>query len=78
MPKNAEVVKIVASLEGMRVVIDGERCKLHEYNFAANEWCELESSSWPMMREQAESWLRGWNIVDHSAALSHLMGLQSQ
>lgn len=78
MLKNCEAVTITASLEGMRIVIDGGRCELHEYNFEENEWREIESSSWPILREQAQTWLTGWNTVDRFAALNHLLGPQTQ
>ena len=63
---------ITASLEGMRVLVDEEQCELQEYNFGVNRWFSKDTSPWPLPRERADEWLRGWNNVDRFAAVSAL------
>ena len=63
---------ITASLEGMRVVVDGKRCELHEYDFQDNRWLPREEAPWPLPRSLADRWLTGWNGVDRFAAVSVL------
>jgi hypothetical protein len=64
--------EIVASLEGMKVVVKSDECELHEYDFAANAWRILDARHLPLPSEVAERWLQGWNRVDHSEALKLL------
>lgn len=61
--------QVVASLEGMKVVVRDSGCELHEYNFDTNSWSEIESLPWPITLVEAERWLRNWNPVDQLAAL---------
>jgi hypothetical protein len=64
--------EVVASLEGMKVVVKSENCELHEYNFEENCWNEVDRSARPMRSTQAEMWVEGWNVVDRQAALALL------
>lgn len=64
---------ITASLEGMRVVVDGKRCGLHEYDFQGNRWLPRDEAAWPLTRALANEWLSGWNHVDRFAAVSVLI-----
>jgi hypothetical protein len=64
--------QVVASLEGMKVVVRDSHCELHEYNFETNSWSELERLPWPLATAQAKRWLKDWNSVDALAALSSL------
>ncbi len=66
--------QVVASLEGMKVVVRDSHCELHEYNFEANCWSEIERLPWPIARAQADRWLATWNLVDQFAARSILTG----
>lgn len=66
------ISEVVASLEGMKIVAYSDRCELHEYDFEENTWREVSNSARPMTRENAESWLSGWNAPDHRAALALL------
>jgi len=56
----------VASLEGMRVVVNDGWCELHEYNFVTDCWVSKARSRWPMERGEADGWLGGWNALDGS------------
>ncbi len=69
--------EIVASLEGMKVVVANSHCELHEYNFETDLWSMIESSSFPMRRSDAERWVQGWNGVDRFAAMAALVGPSS-
>lgn len=71
--KHRQVTAIVASLEGMKVVITEGHCELHEYNFEDNHWREIDSKLWPISREEAEAWLEGWNSVDRFTAFNRLI-----
>jgi len=64
---------VTASLEGMKIVVTPNECKLCEYNFEENSWRERETSDWPLSRDHAERWLQGWNRVDHFAAFKCLV-----
>jgi hypothetical protein len=68
------VNQIVASLEGMKVVVRENHCELHEYNFETNSWSEIERLPWPIARAEADRWLTNWNSVDQLAARSILSG----
>lgn len=70
--KHVQATEIVASLEGMRVLIADGHCELHEYDFERNQWREINSHPYPLTREQAEIWLTGWNTADRLSALSRL------
>lgn len=70
---DSRFTEITASLEGMKVVIANGRCELYEYNFDDNRWHEVDSSPWPVTRQRAERWLRGWNAVDRFAAFNRLV-----
>jgi hypothetical protein len=61
--------EVVASLEGMKIVLKSQRCELHEYNFEENCWHELDRSARPMRASEAEMWVAGWNDLDRQAAL---------
>jgi hypothetical protein len=65
---------VTASLEGMRVVVGGKRCELHEYDFRDNRWLPKYEALWPLPGPVADQWLIGWNGLDRSAALSALTG----
>jgi hypothetical protein len=65
--------QVVASLEGMRVVVNDGACELHEYNFVTDCWVPKARSQWPMEREEADTWLDGWNAVDRFAAMNQLV-----
>ena len=69
--------EIVASLEGMKVVVANNQCELYEYNFETDLWSEIENTSFPMPRSHAERWVRDWNPVDRFAAVSALVGSTS-
>lgn len=66
---------ITASLEGARVLTDGQKCELQEYNFKSDKWQSKEKSAWPLSRPIAERWLHGWNAIDKLAATSVLTGI---
>lgn len=63
---------ITASLEGMRVVVDGRRCELHEYHFLDNRWLPKDQAPWPLTRDRAQEWLAGWNDLDRFTAIGLL------
>ena len=63
---------ITASLEGMRVLVDENRCELQEYDFGANRWLSKDDAPWPLPRGRADEWLAGWNDVDRFAAVNAL------
>lgn len=63
---------ITASLEGMRVVIEDNRCELQEYDFVANRWFSKDASPWPLTRARAGEWLVDWNDEDRFAAVNAL------
>ena len=65
--------QVVASLEGMRVVVIDGWCELHEYNFVTGCWMPKSRTQWPMEREEANRWLNGWNEVDRFSALNQLV-----
>ena len=56
--------QVVASLEGMRVVVDDGWCELHESNSVTDCWVPKARSQWPMECGAADNWLDGWNAVD--------------
>lgn len=64
--------EVVASLEGMKVVVGRQSCELHEYNFEENCWHEVDRAGHPMSPSEAEIWLHGWNDVDRRAAFTLL------
>lgn len=66
-------IEIVASLEGARVVIEGWRCELDEYDFSGNFWQNLETAELPLSTVDADRWLRGWNPVDRLKARALLI-----
>ena len=68
------LAEVVASLEGMKVLVRRQSCELHEYNFEQNCWHELDRSSHPMRASDAEMWLAGWNDIDRRAASALLTG----
>ena len=45
---------ITASLEGMRVIVDGKRCELQEYNFTDNRWVPKDEALWVLSRPVAD------------------------
>jgi len=65
--------QVIAPLEGMRVVVREGWCELHEYNFVTDCWVPQARSQWPMKREEADSWLDGWNAVDRFSAMNQLV-----
>ena len=67
-----EQKEVVASLEGMRVTVDGKNGQLHEYDFARNTWTSLESASLPLSKAEISRWLNGWNSVDRFRAFNLL------
>jgi hypothetical protein len=71
--EKTQPVEVIASLEGMKIMVTSSVCTLHEYDFVANMWLDVDSISWPLTRTQAESWLEGWNQVDHFTALNQLI-----
>lgn len=70
--EDLRAAEIVASLEGMRVLVADGYCELDEYDFEHNEWCGINSHPYPLTRELAEIWLTGWNGVDRLSALARL------
>jgi hypothetical protein len=70
--------QVVASLEGMKIVVANRKCELHEYNFEVDLWTEIESMAHPMLRSDADRWVRGWNTVDRISAVSALVGYTSK
>lgn len=75
--KHTQATEVVASLEGMKVVTTGAHCELYEYNFEDNKWRQIDSRPWPVPRDQAEAWLKGWNSVDRFTALSRLIAAEA-
>lgn len=70
---NSMGTEIVASLEGMKVVVTTLcECELHEYNFVENAWNKVEETKWPLSCALAAKWLEGWNAVDRFKAFSLL------
>jgi hypothetical protein len=65
--------QVVASLEGMRVVVNDGWCELHEYDFSTNCWVPKARHEWPMERRKAEKWVEGWNAVDRLTAINRLV-----
>lgn len=63
-----EQKEVVASLEGMRVTVDGKYGQLHEYDFEKNKWDGLESARLPLCEPEINRWLGGWNRVDRFTA----------
>jgi hypothetical protein len=64
---------VTASLEGMRVVIDGPECRLEEYDFSLNEYNVVEEARWPLEAQRTTLWLSGWNRVDKFRGVNMLM-----
>ena len=77
MPLDSECTymsrQVVASLEGMRVVVNDGWCDLQEYNFVTDCWVPKARAWWPMVREEAETWLDGWNAYDRFTAINQLV-----
>jgi hypothetical protein len=67
--------QVVASLEGMRVVVNDGWCELHEYNFVANCWVPKARRQWPMERDEAEN---GWKDGMPSTGSPRLIALSRQ
>ena len=65
-------IEVVASLEGMRMVVDGGWCQLDMFDFERNAWTPVTRSRWPLSTQKAEEWLTGWNAVDHFTATNVL------
>ena len=65
-------IEVVASLEGMRIVVGGGWCQLDMYDFERNAWTPVTRSRWPLSPQEAEEWLTGWNEVDHVTAINLL------
>ncbi|MFB3779477.1 MAG: hypothetical protein ACE141_17800 [Bryobacteraceae bacterium] len=65
--------EVIASLEGMKIAVDGNHCSLQEFSFDLNCWRTIETSAHPMSRAHAEEWLEGWNSVDRWTALNLLI-----
>jgi len=65
--------QVIASLEGVRVVVREGWFELHEYNFGIDRWVPKARNQWPMEREEADSWLHGWNAVDRFSAMNQLV-----
>ena len=63
------IQQVVASLEGMRLIVSDGWCELDEYDFTADFWAAKARSRWPMERTEAE----GWNAVDRFAAMNRLV-----
>jgi hypothetical protein len=66
-------IAVTASLEGLRVVVEGPICRLEEYNFSVNEFDLVSEARWPVSGEQVCQWLKGWNRIDKFRAVSLLM-----
>ena len=56
--------EVVASLEGMRVVVENKVCVLETYDFVQGRYREIARHGWPVDPASAETWLSGWNAVD--------------
>jgi hypothetical protein len=67
-----EEKEVVASLEGMRITVDGGNCQLFEYDFKLNCWANLESAPLPLSEQQISRWLAGWNAFDRFKAANLL------
>jgi hypothetical protein len=63
------VSEVVASLEGMRVVVENGQCRLDLYNFVHNRWEEAQVAQWPLSTSVAAVWLAGWNAFSRSEAM---------
>ena len=63
---------VTASLEGMRVVVDANCCRLEEYDFSVNQFQVVEEADWPLAITDASRWLTGWNRVDRMLAANAL------
>jgi hypothetical protein len=72
--KDPQQTEVIASLEGMKVVVRSGRCELHEYNFEVNTWSLVESSSYPLSTADSARWLTGWNKIDGQEARYLLLG----
>jgi len=72
--KDPQQTEVIASLEGMKVVVRSGRCELHEYNFEVNAWSLVESSSYPLSTADSAKWLKGWNKIDGQEARYLLLG----
>ena len=65
--------QVVASLEGMRVVVNEGWCELHEYDSGSDCWVPKARREWPMARDEAERWVEGWNALDRFTAINRLV-----
>lgn len=74
----ADMKIVTASLEGAQVLLDGEQCRLQEYDFEANRWQPKDEATWPLTRQQAEEWVAGWNPVDRFVAMNLLTRLPDE
>ena len=63
---------VTASLEGMRVVVDANCCRLEEYDFSGNQFHVVEEADWPLTVAVASRWLTGWNRIDRMLAADAL------
>jgi hypothetical protein len=63
---------VTASLEGMRIVVESERCRLEEYDFSENQFQLVEVAAWPLSVTDACRWLAGWNRIDRMMAADAL------
>lgn len=69
---------VTASLEGMRVVVDGPQCRLEEYDFSSNQFNVVEEARWPLAAQRVSLWLGGWNRVDRLLAANILTSPDDQ
>lgn len=63
---------VTASLEGMRVVVEANCCRLEEYDFSDNQFHVVEKADWPLTVAVASRWLTGWNRIDRMLAADAL------
>jgi len=65
--------QVIASLEGMRIVVDDGWCELHEYDFSQDHWVPKDRHKWPLALDEAKEWVKGWNALDRFAAVNRLV-----
>lgn len=73
MERELQTRQVVASLEGMRILITDDGCELHEYDFSLNSWKPKMNALWPLSKQEAEARLQGWNKIDRSTAMNMLV-----
>lgn len=67
--------EVIASLEGSRIRVDEGICSLAHYHFDDDRWVVKRCALWPLDRETATTWLKGWNDDDRFIAFNMLVEL---